>query len=615
MDNIIPNFYIFGVPDGFDMLGGTSAEISYFQKFYNGSKENTKFSIHRDVKGNITYSFLKYNLSSGKSRTGSFFGMSLVFQGVYVDNPLRLYALFEWVYDNYVVVGEKENKGFIIPIKGGEDIQARYDIIRFAEKGDYIKHNIESVLLANISKEFASHIHAVDSSFKSSSSILVAQEPMKSARDEKLLADLCHYNRVAVSPDWQPRRGTTTDVNSTSEAAITLAPEAIISLLDDTKRYQSYLIDSLNDIAAADVEKADRVYREVTSRLNEVKSTPSTDVRVSQIIKDYSALSEQLFNLMQKIKDSEDDPGSVGNSGSTENGSGTTSQTVWWKNIYFIGGSAFAAIILVLLIILFPGKELEKRPKPIYEPDSERIKAKVEKLIEFENYEAALQLVRDSLSYNDGVKYEIVINDKKITPRIDTLINTKHFSDAWEASENIKNESAKKEYQKTIKSKCDSHLAELVKNTATEQEAKNIKNRISGCKVPLEQDHINQWNKTLDSIIKPVSTVSATIYKIEIWKVGRSGQIDYDYNRKDNKHVIISDTEIEGTYFYYRLLVSTNNGSSYSPCGYQKADQILSVSDAGLKTHGKYDGSYKIEGSKGVITVKNGDKQFKITIK
>ena len=135
---IASKFYIFGVPDGFDMLDGAAQELSYFQRFYDGSTEDTKFTIHRELNGHVTYSYLKYNLTSGNSRTGSFFGMSLVFSGEYCVHPLKLYELFDYVYQNQVLYHSESDKGFLKEILNS-DVKAKYLITHFEDNRDYIK--------------------------------------------------------------------------------------------------------------------------------------------------------------------------------------------------------------------------------------------------------------------------------------------------------------------------------------------------------------------------------------------------------------------------------------------------------------------------------------------
>ena len=71
---------------------------------------------------------------------------------------------------------------------------------------------------------------------------------------------------------------------------------------------------------------ANAVFKEVESRLKEVKSTPSTDKRVPQIITDYTTLTEQLQSLIQKIEDGQTQLPPPPPSGPGPN------PIPWWKN-------------------------------------------------------------------------------------------------------------------------------------------------------------------------------------------------------------------------------------------------------------------------------------------
>ena len=98
-------FYIYGVPEGFDLYGGTPDDIGYFQLYYDSSRENAKLTIHRRHNGQVVYSFLCYNLISGGGRAGAFFGMSAVFNGIYCTDTNNLYKLFEGTYKTILQQG------------------------------------------------------------------------------------------------------------------------------------------------------------------------------------------------------------------------------------------------------------------------------------------------------------------------------------------------------------------------------------------------------------------------------------------------------------------------------------------------------------------------------
>ena len=610
--DIIPKFYIFGVPDGFDMLGGTSAEITYFQKFYNGSTENAKFSIHRDAKGNITYTYLRYNLSSCKSRTGSFFGMSLIFSGVYCANPLRLYELFDWVYNTYIV----SDKGFITPVNGSKDIQARYEIARFQDKSDYIQHYIEAVLLGNIKKEFSNEFYSIDSTFNNERPNLVVQEPMQSVSNERLLADLRQYNRVAVSPDWLPQTpplGGYQNDSAQEAPTVVLAPEYIVSLLEYTKGYQNYIIDSLNDIGSADIDEAKAVYREVAARLTEVKTTPSSDKRVSQIIRDYTTLTEQLQNLIQKIEE--------GPTPQPQSPIPPTPPTPWWKNPKILGITGVSlAIIITLTIGLISA--LNKQQDEVNDR-TPYIEQKIRTLIEDKEYNHALTLAEDSLKGKMYRHFADTIQDIQILQCMDdTLSKVPCYSFAWELSKKLNDRTIKDNKQNQLKEECTNYLQQETDAATTKQQAQGAKALINNCKVPIDSTKKEQMLEKLNKIINLGSNntggengigahpKATTQYRVVLNKANttlkRTEGADIPFTKNGN---------ITGTNFVYHLefLNSSNVWKPVAPDNIQTSDDSQFKKEVPAFGQDWY--GIKLVGNEGTITVSKGNFRCTKTIK
>lgn len=125
-----PQFYIFGVPDGFDMYNATPERESLFQLMYDSScHEKRKMVIYRNADNSeVSYIYSRYNMQSVKGRSNSFFGMALTFSdGYYCKDISKLLTLFEKIYSalsqNVILTTQ------INPEAG----QARYRIGRFAE--------------------------------------------------------------------------------------------------------------------------------------------------------------------------------------------------------------------------------------------------------------------------------------------------------------------------------------------------------------------------------------------------------------------------------------------------------------------------------------------------
>jgi tetratricopeptide (TPR) repeat protein len=145
-------FKIFGAPHIFDLYQGSENEISYFQTFDNGSRENVKFTIHRMASGQVSYTYLRYNFISGSSRTGAFFGMSVIFDNEYCTDIENLYELFVAVYETI-----PQNRILFEEINGNPNVQAKYLVRSFADADSEVRR-IENIVRKNIENEFANEI-------------------------------------------------------------------------------------------------------------------------------------------------------------------------------------------------------------------------------------------------------------------------------------------------------------------------------------------------------------------------------------------------------------------------------------------------------------------------
>lgn len=310
---VAPRFYIFGVPDGFDMLGGTRQEISYFQRFYDGSTEDTKFTSHRDSNGNVTYTFLKYNLSSGKSRTGSFFGMSLAFSGVYCNHPLRLYELFDYVYHNHILCNTSDaSKGILKPI-ANSDIKAQYLITRFEDCKEYINF-VEKVFQHNLATDgmLTNSFYPLDPAFKNENQNLVVKLPLvveledeeqrkqyRERFEESLIGRFREYSYVTISPDWKLQ---VNDKTKKPDPDVEIAPQEIVRWKDLIPDYQRYIIQGLGNLAEIDNTEALRYQKQAEVILNQLKKYSYNKNIAPSIQADYEELCNQLADLYSKAK-------------------------------------------------------------------------------------------------------------------------------------------------------------------------------------------------------------------------------------------------------------------------------------------------------------------------
>lgn len=142
---------IYGAPYGFDLYEGSEQDLNYFQVFDNGSTEPVKMTVHRLSNHQISYNYLRYGYVTSGGRTGSFFGMSVVFNKSYCSDFMRMYQLFEAVYGTIT-----KNAILLEEFKSGQ-WQAKYKIGKFSEAEDEVRR-IYGVLGQNIQGALANDI-------------------------------------------------------------------------------------------------------------------------------------------------------------------------------------------------------------------------------------------------------------------------------------------------------------------------------------------------------------------------------------------------------------------------------------------------------------------------
>jgi hypothetical protein len=149
-------FYVFGVPKGFDLYGGRADDIAYFQSYYDGSKENSKLIFHRLIDGKVIYSYLCYNLIDCDGRSGAFLGISAIFNEIYCTDIISLYELFDEVYKTILVRG--------ILLKA-VNTQTMFGVRTLKDAESEITR-ITGILKRNIDSLFVDELKKIDHSFK-----------------------------------------------------------------------------------------------------------------------------------------------------------------------------------------------------------------------------------------------------------------------------------------------------------------------------------------------------------------------------------------------------------------------------------------------------------------
>lgn len=111
----ITSFYVHGVPNGQE-IWGDEQDRDYLKSFYTTYKEQTQFVVEIiPAKNRSFYSYIKGKcVSDSANREGSYFGMTVSFNGVYCTDTESLYRLFEQIFDKLIVgtILTKQNNSF-----------------------------------------------------------------------------------------------------------------------------------------------------------------------------------------------------------------------------------------------------------------------------------------------------------------------------------------------------------------------------------------------------------------------------------------------------------------------------------------------------------------------
>lgn len=289
-----PTFYVFGVPDGFNLYQGDANATNYFQSFYDGSKENAKLTIHRRANGQVSYSYLRYKLFSAEGRPGAFFGMSLVFDGKFCYDIAKLYRLFDSVFCEIIL----KNKILIEEVNGNPNIQAKYLVRTFKDKETEIQ-NIESIIIKNIENKFTKDIHTINSSFKQGKPNLIRKINIK--RDNDVINKaLQNYSWVSISLEYKD------DEINLSQDAIANLDKKIEDVLKNFVGISVKLVQGID--VKSDIENSYQLIRDGKKTLHPYLKTQSElkerNEKFDNILKQLDELNKALSSKFENTRDS-----------------------------------------------------------------------------------------------------------------------------------------------------------------------------------------------------------------------------------------------------------------------------------------------------------------------
>lgn len=295
-------FYIYGVPDGFNMLSGTPEEILYYQLFYDTSKKGREMRINRKSNGETVYSYLIYNLVACKGREGAFLGMSIAFNGnEYCNNPVALKELFEGVY-NEVILKADDNDKIITALDGGNAV-GRFCITKFDERQEMCE-KIGRIIINNVIGELASSIRTIDTSFDNGKEGRILTLPLDADNNDVSQA-LRNYTWVSLSSECQTIPIPSQPVNShrpsgqkSSAVAINQDLLSVHFINDLSKKvggYKDFIIQGLKGLVSFSEISTKR--EEINHYLDTIEEYVGRQPVLTKLKDDYMSIYKELVDL------------------------------------------------------------------------------------------------------------------------------------------------------------------------------------------------------------------------------------------------------------------------------------------------------------------------------
>lgn len=306
-------FYIFGIPDGFDIYQEKpDAEIkNYYQCFYDESiKETTRLAIHRKADGDVSYTFLKYHLYSCGNRANAFLGLSVVFHHAYYADVSSLYNLLEHAYHNLL---QRE----VLLTATANGMSAKFVPQRFEEVSPEIKR-IESFIIGTLNTvDYAAEIHPIDNSFRTGKQNAILKIPFQVYGDDAkekeansmIAGKLKEYAWLSLSPEYIRKEKPLASAGKASAAPMEwdeeLDPMTKAQYIRNFEIYQGEvlaafekLVNRTDENLTANAKHLDGIVKNILLTLQEYRRKQN---ELQDLLEKYSGLAEKLDTLMEKL--------------------------------------------------------------------------------------------------------------------------------------------------------------------------------------------------------------------------------------------------------------------------------------------------------------------------
>lgn len=375
---------IYGAPYTFDLYKGTEQELNYFQTFDNGGTEPVKMTIHRLANGWIAYNYLRYGFVTSGGRTGSFFGMSVVFNRMFCSDFTSIYDLFDGIYQAL----SKKAVLFDTPDQG----KPKYKIRNFAD-AENVMQWIEGVVRQNLQDGLANDLHPAQFPQSSNSGMEMRLTPKDG--NSAIVEALKKYAMVSISPLFaggndDPVRIVPPEVLMELSNNIYEISEGCKKLSDKVDAFQKDF-KALKD-TGKDVTQLGQRYQLLMGEIS--RATGRTDDSISKIqqwlaIKPVNAsslttpgdnlsrLREKLYALSNTMSFYQDEV--IGQDGPGPGPGPGPEPWPWWKIFIdkhkkIIAASAALVLVIGTLVILYPkdNKSTPEMPKTEKKGESPR---------------------------------------------------------------------------------------------------------------------------------------------------------------------------------------------------------------------------------------------------
>lgn len=275
--------YIYGVPDGFNLLSGTAREIEYYQRFYNTQRTGEDLLIDRRGNGECIYSYLRYGLVSSKGREGAFFGLSLVFTaGDYLKDVPELRKLFSLIYAQLVLGDDK----LIKPMPNAE---GSFRVSKFADE-EALCARIERNLIANVQRSLATSVETW--TYPIDKTKVGRLLPLPLDADSALLERAFGegYTQLRLSSSFEPA----VSKEGERQTQDLLSPEWIEERSQGVSRYKDFIIRML---------KGEVSMEQVHSKQGEIKDNLDTLVRYQRFQPELNGLAREYDKLEGELSE------------------------------------------------------------------------------------------------------------------------------------------------------------------------------------------------------------------------------------------------------------------------------------------------------------------------